>query len=163
MFAARVGQGQPILLGDSFDLTRTDEVPPPPGVEIITTDGLHAWWMMTYQAKSQRGWGARIMVRDIAGQEPLTVAVDKAKLPAATGGGLAYVRSTDVDPAVPVNGYDIRLRRAGADTLVTSGPLARASRCRQCVHPTPCSRGRCARRTRRRLRILAHGQVGICT
>jgi len=65
------------------------------------------------------------MVRDIAGQELLTVAVDKAKLPAATGGGVAYVRSKDVDPAVPANRYDIRLRRPGADTLVTSGPLAK--------------------------------------
>lgn len=125
VFAARVGQGRPILLGDSFDLTKTDEVPPPPGVVYITTDGVHAWWMMTYPTKSQRGFGARIMVRDIAGQEPLSVAVDKAKLPAATGGGVAYVRSTDVDPAVPANRYDIRLRRPGADTLVTSGPLAK--------------------------------------
>jgi len=125
VFAARVGQGQPTLLGDSFDLTRTDKVPPPPGVEFITTDGIHAWWMMTYPAKSQRGFGARIMVRDIAGQGPLSVAVDKAKLPAATGGGVAYVRTSDVDPAAPVNRYDIRLRRAGADTLVTSGPLAK--------------------------------------
>ncbi len=125
VFAARVGQGQPILLGDSFDITKTDQVPPPPGVEIITTDGVHAWWMMTYPTKSPRGFGARIMVRDIAGHEPLTVAVDKAKLPVATGGGVAYVRSTDVDPAVPANRYDIRLRRAGADTLVTSGPLAK--------------------------------------
>jgi len=74
---------------------------------------------------SQRGLGARIMVRDIAGQGPLSVAVDKAKLPAATGGGVAYVRTSDVDPAAPVNRYDIRLRRAGADTLVTSGPLAK--------------------------------------
>ena len=67
VFAARVGQGQPTLLGDSFALTKTDNVPTPPGVEFITTDGVHAWWMMTYPAKDQRGFGARIMVRDIAG------------------------------------------------------------------------------------------------
>ncbi len=125
VYAARVGQGRPIQLGDSFDLTKTDEVPPPPGVEIITTDGVHAWWMTTYPTKERRGFGARIMVRDVAGKEPLSVAVDRAKLPAATGGGVAYVRTTDVDPAVPANRYDIRLRRAGADTLVTSGPLAK--------------------------------------
>jgi hypothetical protein len=126
VFAARVGQRQPTLLGDSFDLTKTDEVPPPPGVEVITTDGEHAWWTMTYPTKSQRlGWGARIMVRDIAGQEPLTTAVDKAKLPAATGGGIAYVRSKDVDPGMPANRYDIRLSRSGADTLVTSGELVK--------------------------------------
>ena len=125
VFSARAGQRQPTLLGDSFDLTKTDEIPPPPGVVYLTTDGVHAWWTMTYPTKSQRGWGARIMVRDIAGHEPLTTAVDKAKLPAATGGGVAYVRSTDVDPAVPANRYDILLRRAGADSLVTSGPLAK--------------------------------------
>ena len=125
VFAARVGQGQPILLGDSFDLTKTDEVPPPPGVEIITTDGVHAWWMMTYPTKSPRGFGARIMVRDIAGQEPLSVAVDKAKLPAATSGGVAYVRAHDVDPAMAATRYEIRLRRGAADMLVTSGPLVK--------------------------------------
>ena len=126
VFAARAGQRQPTLLGDSFDLTKTDEIPPPPGVKYITTDGVHAWWTMTYRTgKGNPAWGARIMVRDIAGHEPLTTAVDKAKLPAATGGGVAYLRSTDVDPAVPANRYDIRLRHAGADTLVTSGPLAK--------------------------------------
>ena len=125
MFAARLGQGQPTLLGDSFDLTRTDEIPPPPGVEFITTDGIHAWWMMTYPTTSQRGFGARIMVRESAGQGLLTVAVDKAKLPVATSGGVAYVRSNDVDMSVSANRYDIRLRRAGADMLITSGPLAK--------------------------------------
>ena len=65
------------------------------------------------------------MVRDIAGREPLTTAVDRAKLPAATGGGIAYVRSKDVDPGAPASRYEIRLRQAGADTLVTSGPLVK--------------------------------------
>ena len=126
VFAARAGQRRPTLLGDSFDLTKSDEIPPPPGVKYITTDGVHAWWTMTYRTgKGNPAWGARIMVRDIAGHEPLTTAVDKAKLPAATGGGVAYVRTSDVDAAVPANRYDIRLRRAGADTLVTSGPLAK--------------------------------------
>ena len=125
VYAARVDERRPILLGDSFDLTKTDEVPTPPGVEIITTDGVRAWWMMTYRTKSQRGWGARIMVRDIAGREPLTTAVDKAKLPTAAAGGVAYVRSRDVDPTMSATQYDIRLHRAGADTLVTSGQLVK--------------------------------------
>jgi hypothetical protein len=126
VFAARVGQRQPTLLGDSFALVKTDEVPPPPGVEVITTDGVHAWWTMTYRTgKKDPAWGARIMVRDIAGHEPLTTAVDQAKLPVATAGGIAYVRSKDVDPGVPANRYDIRLRAAGADTLVTSGALVK--------------------------------------
>lgn len=125
MYAARVGQRQPTLLGDSFDLVKSDEIPYPPGVKITTTDGVHAWWVMVYRVKSQRGWDARIMVRDLAGREPLTVAVDKAKLPAATAGGVAYVRSKDVDSSVLANRYEIRLRRAGTDTLITSGPLAK--------------------------------------
>ena len=81
--------------------------------------------MITYPTKSQRGWGARIMVRDLAGREPLTTAVDKAKNPVATVGGIAYVRSNDVDPSMSANRYEIRLRHAGTDTLITSGPLAK--------------------------------------
>jgi hypothetical protein len=135
VFAAGVGKRQPILLGDSFALTETDEVPPAPGVTLITTDGAHAWWTMTYRTKSQpMGWGVRIMVRDIAGREPLTTAVDRAKLPAATSGGVAYVRSRDVDPAMPATRYEIRLRRGGADTLVTSGSLAKTAQV-----PTMCA------------------------
>lgn len=125
VFAARTGQRQPTLLGDSFDLTKTDKIPPPPGVKVLTTDGVHAWWTMTYPTKDKRGMGVRVMVRDIAGREPLTTAVDKAKLPAATGRGVAYVRSNDTDQSVPENRYDIRIRKAGADTLVTSGSLAK--------------------------------------
>ena len=124
VFAANAGQRQPTLLGDSFALTRTDKIPPPPGVKVLTTDGVHAWWTMTHQTgRKSPEWGARIMVRDLAGREPLTTAVEKAKLPAATGGGIAYVRSKDVDPGVPATRYDIRLRQGGADTLVTSGAL----------------------------------------
>ena len=125
VFAARPGQAQPTLLGDSFALTKTDKLPPPPGVKVITTDGVHAWWTMTHQMGKSLAWGARIMVRDVAGKEPLTTAVEKAKLPAATGGGIAYVRSKDVDPGTPANRYDIRLRVAGADTVVTSGLLVK--------------------------------------
>jgi hypothetical protein len=84
---------------------------------------------MTYATKSQpRGWGARIMVRDIAGHEPLTTAVDRAKLPAATPTGVAYFRSKEVDPTMPASRYDIRLHKAGTDTLLTSGPLAKDER-----------------------------------
>lgn len=125
MYAARVGQRQPTLLADSFDLLKTDQIPYPPGVKITTTNGVHAWWMMVYPTKTERGWDARIMVRDVAGREPLTVAVDKAKLPAATAGGVAYVRSKDVDPRMPANRYEIRLHHADADTLIASGPLAK--------------------------------------
>lgn len=125
MYAARVGQRQPTLLADSFDLLKSDEIPPPPGVKTLTTDGVHAWWTMVYRVKTQRGWDARIMVRDLAGRKALTVAVDKAKLPAATAGGVAYVRSRDVDSSMPANRYEIRLLNAGTDTLITSGPLAK--------------------------------------
>lgn len=125
LYAAHFGQRQPTLLADSFDLTKTDQIPYPPGVETLTTDGIHAWWMMVYRAKTPRGWGARIMVRDIAGHELIVTAVDKAKLPTATEGGVAYVRSSDVDPSMPTNRYEIRLLRAGVDTLITSGLLTK--------------------------------------
>lgn len=124
VYAARVDQRRPVLLGDSFDLAKTDEVPPPPGVSYLTTDGVHAWWTMTYRTKSQpMGWGARIMVRDLGGREPLSTAVDRAKLPAATAGGVAYVRSRDVDPDMAATRYEIRLRQGVTDTLVTAGQL----------------------------------------
>ncbi len=125
LYAVRVGQRQPTLLADSFALLKTDEVPPPPGVKITATDGVHVWWTMAYPTKSQRGWDARIMVRDLAGREPMTVAVDKAKLPAATAGGVAYIRSKDVDSSLPANRYEIRLSHAGTDTLITSGSLGK--------------------------------------
>lgn len=125
IYAAHTGQHQPTLLADSFALLKTDEVPPPPGVKITTTDGLHVWWTMVYPTKSQRGWDARIMVRDLAGREPLTVAVNKAKLPQATAGGVAYVRTKDVDSNLPANRYEIRLHKAGSDTLITSGSLGK--------------------------------------
>lgn len=125
MYAAHTGQHQPTLLADSFALLKTDEVPPPPGVKITTTDGVHVWWTMTYRVKSQHGWDARIMVRDLAGREPLTVAVDKAKLPQAMAGGIAYVRSKDVDSSLSANRYEIRLSHAGTDTLITSSSLGK--------------------------------------
>ena len=125
IYAARLGARQPILLGDSFDLLKTDKIPYPPGVRTLTTDGIHAWWTMVYRANTLRGWEARIMVRDIAGREPMTIAVDKAKLPTANGEGVAFVRSKDVNPSMPANRYEIRLYHAGIDTLITSGALAK--------------------------------------
>jgi hypothetical protein len=115
VYAARVGQSKPALLGDSLAMTKTDEVPPPPGVTILTTDGAQTWWTMTYQTKSQRlSWGARIMVRDLAGREPLTTAVDKAKLPAATSGASpTYARVTSTRASdgrcISIKQVDVRI------------------------------------------------------
>lgn len=124
VFAIKVGQPKPTLLGDAVDQTKTDITPWPPGSTVITTDGIHAWWTMPYLMKEQRVWGARIMVRDIAGREPLAIAVDKAYLPTATAGGVEYVRSKDVDPSMSAVRFEIRLLKAGADTLITSGTLS---------------------------------------
>lgn len=126
VFATEVGQAKPILLGDAVDQTKTDLTPWPRGSTIITTDGIHAWWTMPYMTKKiQGGWDARIMVRDIAGHEPLTIAVDKAKLPVAAAGGVEYVRSQDVDQSMSAGRYEIRLLKAGINTLITSGPLVK--------------------------------------
>jgi|GEM_PF-3495512 len=123
VFAVRAGQRQPILLSDSQDLAKSDVIPISPSGNFITTDGIHAWWIRTYPMKSPRGWGARIMVRDLAAHEPIVTAVDGAKNPIATAEGLVYVRSNDVDSKMPVNRYEIRLHQANADTLITSGQL----------------------------------------
>jgi len=123
VFAADVGKRSPTLLGNAADSTKNALNPWPPGLTIIATDGVHAWWTMPYLAKSPRGWTARIMVRDIAGHEPLAMAVDKAYLPTATAGGVEYVRSNVVDPSMSAVRFEIRLLKDGADTLITSGTL----------------------------------------
>jgi hypothetical protein len=126
VFAVVAGQAKPIMLGDAVDQTKTNLTPWPRGSTIITTDGVHAWWTMPYMTKKiQGGWAARIMVRDIAGHEPLKIAVDKAKLPVAAAGGVEYVRSEDVDPSMPAGRYEIRLLKGGKNTLITSGPLVK--------------------------------------
>ncbi|OIQ82937.1 hypothetical protein GALL_352680 [mine drainage metagenome] len=123
VFAVHVGQPHPNLLSDAQDLAKSDVIPVSLGGKFITTDGVHAWWLRTYPMKGPRGWGARIMVRDLAAHEPIATAVDGAKNPAATAEGLLYVRSNDVDSKMSANRYEIRLRQAKADTLITSGQL----------------------------------------
>ena len=125
VFAIRAGQNKPTLISDASDLAKSDVIPTSPGGNLITTDGVHAWWVLTYSTKTQRGWGARIVVRDLAGHESITTAVDKARNPIATRGGIAYIRSNDVAPGMSANRYEIRFRHGQTDTLITSGPLVK--------------------------------------
>lgn len=126
LFSMTAGQKVPTLLGDSFDLLKIDEIPYPPGVRMLATDGVNAWWVMVYPtSKSPTGWGARIVVRDIAARKPLKTAVDKAMFPVAISSGLIYVRSKDVDPTMTSSRYEIRLLKNGVDTLITSGLLTK--------------------------------------
>ncbi len=126
MYAMTPGQKAAKLLGDSFDLIKTDDITMPPGVNWLTTDGKSAWWEMAYpSSKSTHGWGARIMVRDLAARTPLKIAADHAMLPASTARGLFYFRSKFVDPSMPANRYEIRLLKAGVDTLITAGPMTK--------------------------------------
>lgn len=125
VFAIRAGQSKPTLISNSTDLSKSDVIPTSPGGNLITTDGVHAWWVLTYPTKTPHGWGAQIIVRDLAGHEPITTAIDKARNPIATRGGIAYIRSNDVAPGVSANHYEIRFRHGESDTLITSGPLAK--------------------------------------
>lgn len=125
VFAVRAGHRQPIRLSDSQDLAKSEVIPIMPNGNFITTDGSHVWWIRTYPTKKPRGWGARIMVRDLAAHEPVTTAVDGAKNPIATPSGLIYVRSSDVDAKMPTNRYEIRLHQLGTDTLIASGALTK--------------------------------------
>lgn len=126
LFAATTGQKALKVLADSFDLLKTDDIPWPPGVRMLTTDGLDVWWVMVYPSpKSAFVWGARIMVRDVGARKPLKIAVDKAKLPSAIARGLIYFRSKDVAPNMASNRYEIRLLKNGVDTLITAGSLAK--------------------------------------
>ena len=126
LFSMPAEQRVPKLIADSFDLLKTNEIPWPPGMRMLATDGASVWWVMVYpSSKSSFGWGARIMVRDIGARKPLKMAVDKAMLPVAISSGLIYVRSKDVDPTMTSSRYDIRLLKNGVDTLITSGLLTK--------------------------------------
>lgn len=124
MYSGTIGKPRPLLLADSFSLLKTDQIPYPPGVTTLSSDGVNAWWVMVYPTKkAPRGWGVRIMVRDIRGRTPLQIAVDRAMLPVSTVRGLVYVRSKNIDPSMTSNHYEIRLFKNGFDTLLSSGPL----------------------------------------
>jgi len=126
MYAMTPGQKAAKLLGDSFDLIKTDDITMPPGVNWLTTDGKSAWWVMVYPPpKGTHDLAARIMVRDLAARTPLKIAVDHAMLPSSIARGLVYLRAKFVDPSMPSNRYEIRLLKNGVDSLITSGPLTK--------------------------------------
>ncbi len=126
LFSATVGQPVPKLIADSFDLLKSTEIPWPPGMQMLATDGSNVWWVMVYPtSKSQSGWGARIMVRDIGARKPMKIAVDRAMMPTAIARGFVYARSKDVDPSMKSNRYEIRLLKDGVDTLISSGSLTK--------------------------------------
>jgi hypothetical protein len=126
LFSVTAGQRDSKLIADSYDLLKTTEIPWPPGMQMLSTDGSNVWWTMVYPSlKSPSGWGSLIMVRDIGARKPLKIAVDLAMMPKAIAAGLIYVRSKDVDPTMTSSRYDIRLLKNGVDTLITSGLLAK--------------------------------------
>lgn len=126
LFSVTAGQPVPKLLGNSFDLVKSNDVSLPPGVRMLATDGVNVWWVMANPtSKSPTGGGAKIVVRDIGTRKPLKMAVDHAMLPVAIARGLIYVRSKDVDPTMTPSRYDIRLLKNGVDTLITSGSLTK--------------------------------------
>ncbi len=126
LFSIPAGQHVPKVLANSFDLLKTDDIPWPPGMRMLATDGINVWWEMVYPtSKTSFGWGAQIMVRDIGARKPMKKVVDRAKLPTSIAKGLIYVRSKDVDPSMASNRYEIRLLKNGVDTLINSGPLAK--------------------------------------
>jgi hypothetical protein len=126
LFSGISGKSKPILLADSYSLLKTDQIPYPPGVTTLTTDGVNAWWTMVYPTKkAPRGWATRIMVRDVSAHHPLKIAVVGAMLPVAIPQGLIYVREKMVDPSMASNLYEIRLLKNGVDTLISSGSLVK--------------------------------------
>lgn len=126
VYSGTIGKSKPILLADSYSLLKTDQIPYPPGITTLSTDGVNAWWTMVYPTKkAPRGWSAQIMVRDVSAHHPLKVAVVGAMLPVASAQGLIYVREKMVDPGMAPNRYEIRLLKSGVDSLITSGPLVK--------------------------------------
>ncbi len=126
LFSVTTGQQVPKLLGNSFDLVKSNDVSLPPGFRMLATDGANVWWVMAIPtSKSPTGGGEKIVVRDIGARKPMKIAVDHGMLPVSISRGLVYVRSKDVDPSMTSSRYEIRLLKNGVDTLITGGSLAK--------------------------------------
>jgi hypothetical protein len=113
------------LLGDSTALHRHGRLAVAPGGSAPTIGGGRAAWATSYAMPSGDDWGVRIVARDLQANGPLVTLAEGAKLPAAVGADVYYVRTSDAAPAFPADRYEIRRVGAdGTDDLVASAPLA---------------------------------------
>ncbi|MFU8876007.1 hypothetical protein [Micromonospora sp. SL4-19] len=113
-----------VLLGDSAAVSKGKRMPIPPGMSMLSVGAGRVYWTTAVPTTGQREFGAQIMGRALTGGRAPEVVAERAKLPAAAGTVLYYVRSEDVSPGFPAGRYEIRKVAGGRDDVVASGPLA---------------------------------------
>lgn len=111
------------LLGDSASLSNGDDMPPGPGDPTPSIGSDAIYWSTVYPTGKEQ-FEVKIVKSDRTGGGSFETAVDHAKLPAASGDELYYVRSADVTPDFPKDRYEIRrMSPTGDDVEVVSGAL----------------------------------------
>ncbi|MFE9688984.1 hypothetical protein [Micromonospora sp. NPDC005806] len=112
-----------VLLGDSAAVSKGKRMPIPPGMSMLSVGADRVYWTTAVPTTGQREFGAQIMGRSLTGGRAPEVVAERAKLPAAAGTDLHYVRSEDVSPGFTADRYEIRKVGGGRDDVVASGPL----------------------------------------
>lgn len=110
ILATTLGSGTVRVVALSSSLTGDDDVPPPPGVQVLATDGVTAWWTAPYlDPTGYRGVATRVVGASVKSEKATPVVVaDHAYLPVVAGGQVVVLRSLvsdrasgDVSPSLP--------------------------------------------------------------
>ncbi|MEU7981276.1 hypothetical protein AB0B63_22440 [Micromonospora sp. NPDC049081] len=117
--------GRTVLLGDSAAVSKGRKMPIPPGSSMLSVGTDRVYWTTAVPTTGQPEFGAQVLGRSVTGSRAAEVVAERAKLPAAAGSDLYYVRSADVSPGFPADRYEIRKVTGGRDDLLTTGPLAK--------------------------------------
>ncbi|MFG1713359.1 hypothetical protein [Micromonospora sp. NPDC049203] len=115
--------GRSVLLGDSAPIAKGKKMPIPPGSSMLSVGTDRVYWTTTVPTTGERDFGAQILASSPAGGAAPSVVAQRAKLPAAAGKDLYYVRSEDVAPGFPKSRYEIHKVSGGRDSVYASGPL----------------------------------------
>ena len=101
ILATTLGSGTVRVVALSSSLTGDDDVPPPPGVQVLATDGVTAWWTAPYlDPTGYRGVATRVVGASVKSEKATPVVVaDHAYLPVVAGGQVVVLRSLVSDRA----------------------------------------------------------------
>ena len=122
---ATVGHQQSTLVGDSVAMFGDTNLLPPPGVQLLATDGFTAWWTVTYpDDASANGHGVKVVGRALSPDAgPMFTAADRAYLPVIAGGRLVVARTPTVDPRGHASSYSIVTLTPTGEQVVARGSL----------------------------------------
>jgi hypothetical protein len=123
VFAYDRSRARTVVLGDSSEVTGDGKLPMVPGDSTPTVGAGTAYWATAHPVAGRQGFGAKVVARPVTGTGALRTVAAQAKLPAADGADLYYVRSADVAPDLAADRYEIHRVTAGRDRVVASGAL----------------------------------------